>query len=260
MGNHKEYMTVGEVAKKMGITVRALQYYDRKGLLCPSLESEGGRRLYSDKDIVNLHQILTFKSLGFSLCEIKYLLTDIDTPEKAVTALTKQSDALKDKIADLSKSLQTIEALKSEVKQMQTVDFKKYADIIINLQMDNKHYRLIKYFDDSTLDYCHKRFDKESGPAFINKFKALTERAEQCVESGFAYDSEQGQQVAKEFWELIMEFMDGDISLLPQLIKMGNSEFENEKLHNTINSFIKPALGVYFDKLGINPFEANKKA
>ena len=65
------YMTVGEVAKKMGVTVRTLQYYDREGLFSPSAESEGGRRLYTDKDVVKLHQILSLKHLGFSLSDIK---------------------------------------------------------------------------------------------------------------------------------------------------------------------------------------------
>ena len=55
----------------MGLTIRALQYYDREGLFSPSCISEGGRRLYSNKDIVKLHQILTLKSLGFSFNEIK---------------------------------------------------------------------------------------------------------------------------------------------------------------------------------------------
>ena len=58
------FMTVGEVAKKMGVTVRTLQYYDKEGLLSPSAESEGGRRLYTDKDLVMLHQIISLKSLG----------------------------------------------------------------------------------------------------------------------------------------------------------------------------------------------------
>lgn len=35
------FMTVGEVAKKMGITVRTLQYYDKEGLLCPSAVDAG---------------------------------------------------------------------------------------------------------------------------------------------------------------------------------------------------------------------------
>ena len=55
----KGYMTVGEVAKKMDVTVRTLQHYDKEGLLSPSAMSDGGRRLYTDKDIVKLHQILS---------------------------------------------------------------------------------------------------------------------------------------------------------------------------------------------------------
>ena len=77
------YMTVGEVAKKMGVTVRTLQYYDKEGLLSPSAESEGGRRLYTDKDLVTLHQIMSLKSLGFSLDDIKQRLIYLETPEQA---------------------------------------------------------------------------------------------------------------------------------------------------------------------------------
>ena len=74
------YMTVGEVAKKIGVTVRTLQYYDKEGLLSPSAESEGGRRLYTDKDLVILHQIISLKSLGFSLNDIKHHLISLETP------------------------------------------------------------------------------------------------------------------------------------------------------------------------------------
>lgn len=74
------YMAVGEVAKKMGITVRTLQYYHKEGLFSPSAESEGGRRLYTDKDLVTLHQIMSLKSLGFSLDDIKRRLISLETP------------------------------------------------------------------------------------------------------------------------------------------------------------------------------------
>ena len=76
------YMTVGEVAKKMDITVRTLQHYDREGVFSPSMISEGGRRLYTDKDIVKLHQILSLKHLGFSLDDIKNRLIPLDTPDE----------------------------------------------------------------------------------------------------------------------------------------------------------------------------------
>lgn len=251
------YMTVGEVAKKMGVTARALQYYDREGLFSPSCISEGGRRLYSDKDIVKLHQILTFKSLGFSFDEIKNRLTSIDTPQKAIIALTEQSNSIQTQINTLTQSLQAIELLKNEIEQMQTVDFSKYADIIVNLQMENKYYGLIKYFDDNMLDYCHKKFDKDTGVAFINKFNLIVGKIEKCIENGIAPESEQGQIIAKEFWQLITEFTGGDMSILSQLMNFGNAQADND-MQNVLNAFIEPALCFYFENLGINPFEAKK--
>ncbi len=252
------FMTVGEVAKKMGVTVRALQYYDREGLFSPSCISEGGRRLYSDKDVVMLHQILTLKSLGFSFNEIKNRMTSIDTPRKAIVALTEQSNSIQTQINTLNQSLQSIELLKNEIEQMQVVDFSKYADIIINLQMGNKYYGLIKHFDDNMLDYCHKKFDKGTGVAFINKFNLIVGKIEKCVENGIAPESEQGQLIAKEFWQLITEFTGGDVSMLSQLMNFGNAQADND-MQNILNAFIEPALNVYFGNSGINPFEAKNE-
>ena len=124
------FMTVGEVAKKIGVTVRTLQYYDKEGLLSPSASSEGGRRLYTDKDLVMLHQIISLKSLGFSLDDIKHRLISLETPTDVATALTEQADSIREKIEQLTASLTAIEQLKEEVLQIQTVNFKKYTDII----------------------------------------------------------------------------------------------------------------------------------
>lgn len=256
------YMTVGEVAKKMGLTVRALQYYDREGLFSPSCISDGGRRLYNDKDIVKLHQILALKSLGFSFDEIKNSLTSIDAPQKAIDTLTEQGIAIQKQINVLSQSLQAIEVLKAEIKQMQAVDFKKYADIIINLQMGNKYYGLIKSFNDDMLAYCHKHFDKQSGLAFIDKFNLILEKIENAVKSNIAPDSEQGQIIAKEFWQLITEFLGGDMSMLPQLMNLANVQSNDNEygdMQRKINGFIEPALDAYFKNLGINPFEAKNE-
>ncbi|MBO4989841.1 MAG: MerR family transcriptional regulator [Clostridia bacterium] len=250
----KGYRTVGEVAKKMGVTVRALQYYDREGVFRPSRVSEGGRRLYSDEDIVKLHQILTLKSLGFSFDEIKNRLISVDTPQKAKAALTEQSKAIQAQIDRLTESLQAIELLKREIDQMQVVDFSKYADIIINLQMGNENYGLIKHFDDSLLDYCHKKFDQETGGDFIRRFHAISDQVERCIEGGFAPDSEQGQRLARDFWQLITEFTDGDRSRLLQLMRLGD---EDTPMQNVIRQFIEPALEVYFRNSEIDPFEEN---
>ena len=184
------YMTVGEVAKKMGTTVRTLQYYDKEGLLSPSAESEGGRRLYTDKDLVILHQILSLKSLGFSLNDIKQRLIPLETPTDVATALTEQADSIREKIEQLTASLTAIEQLKTEVLQMRTVNFKKYADIIVNLQIKNDSYYLIKRFDDDMLDHIRNQFDRESGLDFMDRFNRLSDEIVQLQKENVLPESD----------------------------------------------------------------------
>ena len=256
------FMTVGEVAKKMGVTVRTLQYYDKEGLLSPSAESEGGRRLYTDKDLITLHQIISLKSLGFSLDDIKERLISLETPADVANALTEQADDIRQKIEQLQASLSAIEQLKAEVLQMQTVNFKKYADIIVNLQMKNDSYYLIKRFDDDTLDHIRSQFDKESGLDFMDRFNRLSDEIVQLQKENVPPESEKCQQVVKEYWGLIMEFTNGDMSMLPKLMKVGNIDTATnawEERQKIVNDYVGPALQVYFSRLGINPFEEEKQ-
>ena len=255
------FMTVGEVAKKMGVTVRTLQYYDKKGLLSPSAESEGGRRLYTDKDLIRLHQIISLKSLGFSLDDIKERLISLETPADVANALTEQADDIRQKIEQLQASLSAIEQLKAEVLQMQTVNFKKYADIIVNLQMKNDSYYLIKRFDDDTLDHIRSQFDKESGLDFMDRFNRLSDEIVQLQKENVPPESEKCQQIVKEYWGLIMEFTNGDMSMLPKLMEVGNIDTATnawEERQKIVNDYLEPALQVYFSGLGINPFEEVK--
>ena len=252
------FMSVGEVAKKIGVTVRTLQDYDKIGLLSPSAESEGGRRLYTDKDLVMLHQIISLKSLGFSLDDIKHCLISLETPTDVANALTKQADSIKTKIEQLTASLTAIEQLKEEVLQMQTVNFKKYADIIVNLQMKNDSYYLIKRFDDDTLDYIRHHFDKESGLNFMDRFNRLSDEIIELQKANVSPESEQCQQVVKAYWGLITEFTNGDMSMLPKLMEIGKIDTATnawEERQKIVNAYLEPALQIYFSRLEENPFE-----
>ena len=252
------YMTVGEVAKKMGVTVRTLQYYDKEGLLSPSAESEGGRRLYTDKDLIILHQIISLKSLGFSLNDIKQRLIFLETPDDVANALTEQADDIRKKIEQLKDSLKAIEQLKTEVLQMQAVNFTKYADILVNLQMKNDFYYLIKRFDDDTLDHIRNQFDMESGLDFMDRFNRLSDEIIQLQKAGVPPENEKCQQAVKEYWELIMEFTNGDRSMLPKLMEIGNIDTAAnawEERQKIVNEYLEPALQVYFSRLGTNPFD-----
>ena len=252
------YMTVGEVAKKMDVTVRTLQHYDKEGLLSPSATSGGGRRLYTDKDIVKLHQILSLKHLGFSLDDIRDRLIPLDTPAGVAQVLSEQAAVVREKIARLTESLSRIEALKAEVLEMQSVDFKKYADIIINLEMKNDFYFLIKHFDSETLDHIRSRFDKESSITFLQKFLHIQDEAIRLQDAGVSAGSPAGLQLAKGYWDLILEFTGGDATMLPTLMQIGENDEVNQERRQKqakAKAFIEPALGAYFLDAGINPFQ-----
>lgn len=67
-------MTVHEVSRLTGVSIRTLQYYDQIGLLHPAEYTEAGYRLYDDTALETLQQILLFRELEFPLKEIKGII------------------------------------------------------------------------------------------------------------------------------------------------------------------------------------------
>ncbi len=263
------YMTVGEVAKRMHTTVRTLQYYDKEGVLSPSSESEGGRRLYTDKDIIRLHQVQSMKYLGFSLEDIKSRLKNLETPQEVAAALSEQADDVREKIAALSDTLAAIEKLREETLKMDSVNWSKYAGIVVNLQMKNEFYGMVKHFDDKMLDHFHSGFTIEHATEILNTLSRLIDRVGEYQEQGVPPESEQGQALAKNWWDLVTEVTGGDMSLLPKLIKLPElmKSSENKEIGETwwserwssIEPFLNRALGAYFMRIGYNPFEGDAR-
>ena len=96
-------MTVNEVSKLTGVSIRALQYYDKIGLLKPSGHTESGYRLYDDTALEKLQQILLFRELEFPLKEIKEIVSrpDFDKNkalEQQIALLTMKKEHLEDLI------------------------------------------------------------------------------------------------------------------------------------------------------------------
>ena len=67
-------MTVNEVSKLSGVSIRTLHYYDNIGLLHPTEVTDAGYRLYDDAALERLQQILLFRELEFPLKEIREIL------------------------------------------------------------------------------------------------------------------------------------------------------------------------------------------
>ena len=95
----KSRYLVHEFSRLTKVTVRTLHDYDHIGLLAASDHTAAGARLYSDKDLVRLQQIVTLKFMGFALTEIKRLL---DRPGYSIKkALRIQARAVEEESARL---------------------------------------------------------------------------------------------------------------------------------------------------------------
>jgi DNA-binding transcriptional MerR regulator len=86
-------MQIGELAKSAGVTVQAVRFYERKGLLPSPPRKESGYRIYGEADVRRLQFVRQAKRLGFSLAEIQSILRMRDrgvSPCSEVVAMAEQ--------------------------------------------------------------------------------------------------------------------------------------------------------------------------
>jgi MerR family transcriptional regulator, thiopeptide resistance regulator len=98
-------LTVGEVARRFGVTVRTLHHYDDIGLLRPSRRSEAGYRIYTAADLTRLSQITVYRRLGLPLDEITTLLAE----GTVVSHLQRQRDRVTSRLEEATALLDAID-------------------------------------------------------------------------------------------------------------------------------------------------------
>lgn len=114
--------TVTEIAKQTGVSVRTLHHYDAIGLLKPTAVTEAGYRLYDEDALMQLHLIIIYRELGFSLKKISDLLNAPDFDRNR--ALEQQIDLLEKRREQLQNRIYLARGLKlTGVKQMDYTDF-----------------------------------------------------------------------------------------------------------------------------------------
>jgi DNA-binding transcriptional MerR regulator len=81
MSERTRLLQIGEVAGRVGLSLRTVRYYEEVGLVAPSARSEGGFRLYSEDDVERLALVKRMKPLGLTLEEMGRLADLIDRSE-----------------------------------------------------------------------------------------------------------------------------------------------------------------------------------
>ena len=109
-------MKIGQIASLCGVSVESLRFYESEGLIVPKLRSPSGYRLYDQDDKQRLSFILHAKKIGFSLNEIKQLLSlradkDSHTCEEVKNYTGAKISEIEAKITDLLKMKQALDNL-----------------------------------------------------------------------------------------------------------------------------------------------------
>jgi len=124
-------MTVNEVSKRTGVSVRTLHYYDQIGLLHPCEVTQSNYRLYDDAELERLQHILLFRELEFSLKEIKKILDSSSFDrnkalEQQISLLQLKKEHL-DNLIDLALGIKMIGVKKLDFKAFDTSKIDEYA-------------------------------------------------------------------------------------------------------------------------------------
>ncbi len=107
---------IGELAKACDIKADTLRFYEKHGLLAPSMRSDAGYRLYTEDDVARLRFILRAKSVGFTLAEISELLfIDLD---KSNWACADVKGMVNSKLADVEAKIAELTQFKVSLKRL----------------------------------------------------------------------------------------------------------------------------------------------
>ena len=138
-------MTSGEMAKKAGVSQKAIRLYDEKGLLKPTEYSEGNYRLYDTAALQILEKIVALKQIGFSLEEIRDNLKSGEASD-IKSALEIQLQRMEEKKYQLEK---TTDAIKRTLARKENLDWDDVAEIVqyvsTDQSADERHWDALKH-------------------------------------------------------------------------------------------------------------------
>ena len=131
-------LTVGELARRSGLTIRALHHYDSIGLLKPSLRSAAGYRLYDRANVERLHRIQALRQFGLSLADIGKALSGPQMP--LVEVIDKQIAQLGRELAQATRLRDRLQLLRTQISSGQSPDLADWLGTLEMMTMFEKYF------------------------------------------------------------------------------------------------------------------------
>jgi DNA-binding transcriptional MerR regulator len=194
-------LRVGELAKRSGLTVRALHHYDSIGLLCPSARSDSGYRLYSRDDVARLHGIQTLRRMGLSLGDVAKLL---DGDSVTLSAILAQQ------IGTLDREIVQAQALRERLGVMQLIlaggGQPEIADWLASLSLMST---FEQYFNAAELTLIFERWKRSQA-----EWPPLLQAIRDAMDRGVPADAIELQPLARRWMDVSARWTNGDVGLL----------------------------------------------
>lgn len=112
------YVSIGELAKKSGVSTRTLRHYEEVGLLNPVAHERGGIRLYDQAGMLRLQRILTLRELGLGLPEIAGVLAE---HRPLVQALEDQAAMLEAQVRRITKMKRAVQSTLNKIRNGESI-------------------------------------------------------------------------------------------------------------------------------------------
>lgn len=116
LAKSKGSLRIGDLAKRVGKSTRAVRLYEGLGLLGPTDRTEGGHRVYGDEALVRLGWIDKLQVLGMSLQEIKAFLDELEDRGTGPDAMTRVRGMFETKLAEVQGQIEALQSLSTELQ------------------------------------------------------------------------------------------------------------------------------------------------
>ncbi len=148
--------------------MKALHHYDRLGLLTPR-RTEAGYRLYSERDLERLEQIVALKFLGLPLKQIKAVLER--TGAELADALRTQRKAIEEKQALLARAVRAIRAAEESMAAGKAADPTTLRKIIEVIDMQNSIETMKKYYSEEAWEKRRRYYENGPSPEWVQLYR-----------------------------------------------------------------------------------------
>jgi DNA-binding transcriptional MerR regulator len=138
--------SINKLTKLSGVSTRTLRYYDEIGLLKPLRTTEGGYRVYGQEEVDTLQQILLFKTLDFSLEEIRELIYSPRFDRNQ--AFSNHLDELREKQKNLNLLITNVEKSQASLQENEImIDEEKFIGFYELRDIDDEKERISKFYE-----------------------------------------------------------------------------------------------------------------